>query len=70
MKDRAEELLGEAKEKGFETKECEELYEKAIEFLEKAENFYKGGNYIAANNYALKAIELFEEAIECLEELG
>ncbi|MFQ5892013.1 MAG: hypothetical protein ACE5HW_04390 [Candidatus Methanofastidiosia archaeon] len=49
--------------------ECcsEEKFNEAKELLEMAEKFFIGGNYIAANNFALKAILKLEEIIECCE---
>ncbi|MFQ6088632.1 MAG: hypothetical protein ACE5K0_07000, partial [Candidatus Methanofastidiosia archaeon] len=49
--------------------ECcsENKFSEARELLEMAEKFFSGGNYIAANNFALKAIAKLEEIIECCE---
>ncbi|MFQ6088439.1 MAG: hypothetical protein ACE5K0_06020 [Candidatus Methanofastidiosia archaeon] len=49
--------------------ECcsENRLNEAKELLEMAEKFFMGGNYIAANNFALKAIAKLEEIIECCE---
>ncbi|MGC1122288.1 MAG: PKD domain-containing protein [Candidatus Methanofastidiosia archaeon] len=63
------ELLEDAKKEKLDTSACELILEEALNSLEKAKNFYAGGNYIAANNFALEAIEEFKEAIKCLREL-
>ena len=47
---------------------CVELLEQAKEALEKARMCSIGGNYIAANFWAIKAIELLKECIECAED--
>ncbi|MFQ6088025.1 MAG: S8 family serine peptidase [Candidatus Methanofastidiosia archaeon] len=49
--------------------ECcsEDKFNEVKELLELAEKFFIGGNYTAANNYALKAIAMLEEIIECLK---
>ncbi len=65
----AQDLLSEAEEKKFDTSECQELIKMAEELLAKAQDYFEGGNYIAANVYALKAIEAYGEAIELLERL-
>lgn len=62
-------LLEETKEKGLDTSTCELIIEEALNLLEEAKNFYAGGNYIAANYYALEAIKKFREAMKCLEDL-
>jgi mannose-1-phosphate guanylyltransferase len=38
----------------------------AKEFLALAQEYFNTGNFIAANNYALKAIETYQEALACL----
>lgn len=47
---------------------CEELLEQAKEALEKARMCSAGENYIAANFWAIRAIELLKECIECAED--
>ncbi|MFQ5891706.1 MAG: hypothetical protein ACE5HW_02795 [Candidatus Methanofastidiosia archaeon] len=46
---------------------CSGKIDEVIEFLKLAEKFYASGNYIAASNYALKAIEILKEIIKCCE---
>ncbi|MGD2250271.1 MAG: VWA domain-containing protein [Candidatus Methanofastidiosia archaeon] len=46
---------------------CSDKLDAAIEFLEKAEMYFTYGNYIAANNYALKAVKILEEILVCCE---
>jgi hypothetical protein len=48
---------------------CEELLELVEEYLQKAQENYEKGNYIAANYWALQAAAALEEAEECLENL-
>jgi hypothetical protein len=62
-------LFSLAKEQGLDTSSIEKLIEEAEEFLSKARENFKGGNYIAANINALEAIEAYEEAIELLKKL-
>jgi len=38
------------------------------EFSKMAEEFYMGGNYIAANYWALKALDLLQEIEKCCRE--
>jgi len=45
----------------------EELLEKVEENLEKAEEFYESGNYIAANYWALQALELMQQILEIIQ---
>ena len=47
---------------------CVDGLDRIAELIEKAEQFYASGNYIAANNYALEALALLEEIQECLEQ--
>ena len=47
---------------------CEKLLEKAKDALEKAHTYFAGGNYIAANYWAIQTIKLLEECIECAED--
>ncbi|MFQ6087718.1 MAG: hypothetical protein ACE5K0_02295 [Candidatus Methanofastidiosia archaeon] len=67
---KAEGLCAELKEKEdpkFDECCSEDKFKEAKELLEMAEKFFSGGNYIAANNYALRAIAKLEEIIECCE---
>ncbi|MBU7012514.1 MAG: hypothetical protein HXS46_17675 [Theionarchaea archaeon] len=64
-----EELVEEAKAEGKDTTECEELLEQAKKALEKAYMYFAGGNYIAANYWAMQAIEFLEKCRKCLENL-
>jgi beta propeller repeat protein len=65
----AQDLLSQAQAQGFDTLECEELLENAENFLATAHHYFEEGHYIAANIYALKAIEVYEEAVELLKTL-
>jgi hypothetical protein len=67
--EQANELLEKAKERGLDTLNSELVIDKALNLLEKAKEFYAGGNYVAANYYALIAIEKLKEATTCLKEL-
>lgn len=44
---------------------CVNRLDEVQEFSEMAEKFYMGGNYIAANYWALKALDLLQEIEEC-----
>ena len=44
---------------------CVDRLNEVQEYLEMAEKFYRGGNYIAANYWTLKALELLQEIAEC-----
>ena len=44
---------------------CVNRLDEVTEYLEMAEKFYMGGNYIAANYWALKALGLLQEIEEC-----
>ena len=44
---------------------CIDRLDEVQEFLEMAEKFYRGRNYIAANYWALKALDLLQEIQEC-----
>ena len=44
---------------------CANRLDEVQEFLEMVEKFYMGGNYIAANYWALKALNLLQEIEEC-----
>ena len=65
----AQTLLSQVKIHSINTSGVEEIIRKAEEFLTKAQDRFKGKNYIAANIYALKAIEAYQEAIDLLTEL-
>ncbi|MFQ6089381.1 MAG: hypothetical protein ACE5K0_10835 [Candidatus Methanofastidiosia archaeon] len=65
----ADDLLKQAQDKGLDTAACEKIIDEAKELLELADKFFSGGNYIAANNFALKALDKYKDAVECLEEL-
>jgi hypothetical protein len=69
LSEEAQELLSEAIARGFNTSYAEELIKEAEEYLAMAQEYFRGGNYIAANMFALKAIEAYEEAIEYLKSL-
>jgi hypothetical protein len=69
LKEKVYLLLQEAIQEGLDVSEVQPLIETADELLEDARKFYSSGNYIAANNLALQAIELYEQAVEILEEL-
>ena len=64
-----ETLLSQAKAQDLDTSDVEELIRKAEEFLTKAQEYFRGKNYIAANIYALKALEKYQKAIDLLAEL-
>jgi hypothetical protein len=72
--EKAKTLYETVEEKVEEIDEDDPLYEKchkdleeAMEFIEKAEKFFMGGNYIAANYWALKAIAKLNEILKYLE---
>ena len=69
LKEKAYSLLREAVERGLDVSEAHALILEADEFLVKAEEFFSAGNFIAANNMALKAISLYQKAIEVLEQI-
>lgn len=64
-----QELLSQARAKGIDTTECEILIKEAEEWLMTSQEYFRSSNYIAANMYALKAIEAYEDAIELLLDL-
>jgi hypothetical protein len=64
-----EEAIDEAKAEGKDTAECEELLKQAKEALEKAYMYFAGGNYTAANYWAVHAIKLLTKCREYLENL-
>jgi hypothetical protein len=47
---------------------CVNRLDEVTEYLEMAEKFFMGGNYIAANYWALKALNLLQEIEECCQE--
>jgi hypothetical protein len=70
LKGEAEELLSEAQGQGLDTTEIEELMAEAEDFLNIAEKFCMNStNCIAGNWNALKAMELYTQAIDKLEDL-
>jgi hypothetical protein len=70
LQEEAESLLAEAQEQGYDTASIEELMAQAAEFLETAEEFcIESTNCIAGNWNALKAMELYKQAIDELEDL-
>lgn len=62
-------LLKEAEGKNLPTEEIEQIMTEADAFLEKARGFLAGRNFIAANNFALRASEKYKLAIDMLEAL-
>lgn len=44
---------------------CKDTLGKIIELIEIAEGFYVGENYIAADNFALEALELLQQIQVC-----
>jgi uncharacterized repeat protein (TIGR01451 family) len=65
----AYELLSGAKKKGLFTDEIERNLREADSLLERAKEFYYGGNYITANNHAQKACEIYRKAIGMLRKI-
>jgi hypothetical protein len=68
LKEKAESLLEQARTKGIDTTDVEGLYNEANEYLETAKAFLAAVPTVA-NNWALMAIDLYEEVIETLEDL-
>ncbi|MGC1123328.1 MAG: FG-GAP-like repeat-containing protein [Candidatus Methanofastidiosia archaeon] len=68
LKEEAESLLEQARDKGINATSIEELYKKANEYLETAKAFLMTVP-VVANNWALQAIEAYKEVIELLENL-
>lgn len=62
-------LIDEAEAEGKNTIVAKQLLEQAEEALEKAYMYFAGGNYIAANYWAMQAIKLLEECKEYLDNL-
>lgn len=67
--DQLTEQFATAESEGKDTTPCEELLELVELYLERAEEHYGRGNYIAANYWALQATSAMEEAEECLNNL-
>jgi beta propeller repeat protein len=44
---------------------CVDRLDRAKELLKETENFFASGNYIAANTFALEALDLLEQILEC-----
>lgn len=61
--------LANAQSEGKDITPCEELLELVEVYLQRAQENYDRGNYIAANYWALQATEALEEAEECLKNL-
>jgi hypothetical protein len=61
-------LLEQARDKGMNTDEIENLCDKANKYLETAKAFLMTVP-TTVNNWALQAIEVYEEVIELLEDL-
>ena len=66
LKEKAQLLLEEAAKKELDISEAQFLINKADDLLENAEKLYLSGNYISANNFALQAIDFYEQTIEIL----
>lgn len=64
----AYEMLEQAAGKGLDTSGVMAIMEKANELLLDAKRSYSFGNYIAANNLALQAMELYQQAIFILNQ--
>jgi hypothetical protein len=58
-----------AEDEGKDTTPCEDLLELVEIYLERAQENYQRGNYIAANYWALQAAAAMEDAEECLDNL-
>ncbi len=70
LKKEAEDLLAEARAQGLDTSEVEKIMEEAALYLENAEKFCaEGTNCIPGNWNALKAMELYKQAIDELKKL-
>jgi len=69
LKEEACSLLEEAVGKGIDISEAQTLTEEADKVLADAKESFLSGNYIAANTLALRAISLYQETIQILEEL-
>ena len=70
LEEEAERLRAEAEANGLDTTAAEEIMTQADEYLEKAQQFcFEGSNCIAGNWNALKAAELYQQAIDILKNL-
>lgn len=69
LHEKAAELSEELTAKNTVPADVKEKIEMAAEYIEKAEMYYTGQNYIAANYWATRAITLLKEVIETLENL-
>lgn len=69
LKEDALSLLKEAADKGLDVLEAQALIEKADALLADAKEHYISRNYIAANNFVLEAINLYQQAIDILLDL-
>jgi hypothetical protein len=58
-----------AEDEGKDTTPCEKLLELVEEYLQRAQENFERGNYIAANYWALQATAALEEADKCLKNL-
>jgi hypothetical protein len=61
--------LTNAQNEGKDTTPCEELFELVEVYLQRAQENYEKGNYIAANYWALQATKALDETEECLRNL-
>lgn len=70
LKEKSNDLLSDALGQGLDTSEIEELLVKADQYLETAQKLCaEGTNCVAGNWNVLKAIQLYNQAIDKLEEL-
>jgi hypothetical protein len=70
LRDEAQSLLEEAQNQGLDTAAIEKMMEEAAQYMEKAEQFcLHSSNCIAGNWNALKAMELYKQAIDELKDL-
>ncbi len=70
LQEEAQKLLEEAQNNGLDTSVAEKLMAEAKEYLDKAEQFCaEGTNCIAGNWNALKAMELYQQAIDELKKI-
>ena len=64
-----QDLIAAAENEGKDTTPCKILLELVEEYLQRAQENYEKGNYIAANYWALQATATLEEAEKCIENL-
>ncbi|MBU7016850.1 MAG: hypothetical protein HXS44_05030 [Theionarchaea archaeon] len=64
-----QDLIAAAESEGKDTTPCKILLELVEEYLQRAQENYEKGNYIAANYWALQATATLEEAEKCIENL-